>query len=124
RHRDTLHQSMMYLALRSPGQSGGVAFVRVALPLDEVQAQLAGLRRFVWSEAAVTGIAVVLLALWPARRLAKPLRDLTRRAERLAAGEPGRKRYAADGGAVGAPAQTFNRLSDRLSAQLADIETE
>jgi two-component system, OmpR family, phosphate regulon sensor histidine kinase PhoR len=130
RYSDTLKQSMMYVALPAPESTGkdsssaAVGFVRVALPLQEVQAELDGLRRFVWTTAAVTGIGVLVLALWPARRLAKPLRDLARRVERLAAGEPGRKIYTGDAGEVGALARTFNRLSDRLSDQLAQIEAE
>lgn len=124
RYSDTLKQSMMYVALRGPGGESAVAFVRVALPLKDVQAELSGLRRVVWTTAAVTGLGILLLAFWPARRLARPLRDLARRAERLAAGEPGRKVHAGDAGEVAALAQTFNRLSDRLSEQVVQLESE
>src|SRR5205823_3484580 len=56
RFSETLRQSMMYAALRSPGEVG---FVRVALPLEEVQAEWSSLRRFVWSAAAITGTGVL-----------------------------------------------------------------
>lgn len=124
RFSDTLRQMMMYVAVPVNTPDEKVQYVRVALPLDEIEQQLARLRRFVWTTAAVTGVAVSLLAFWPALRITRPLRELTKRVERLAAGTGGQRVYAADSGEVGTLARTFNRMSDQLSAHLAQIEAD
>src|SRR5262249_25379583 len=64
RHSSTVDQDMMYVALRTDDPRGAVAFVRVALPLDAIQAQVAELRSIIWSAAAVVAVAGMLLAFW------------------------------------------------------------
>src|SRR5438128_3818427 len=44
RFSSTLHQSMMYVALRTDDSRQGIKYVRVALPLSRIQSQLAELR--------------------------------------------------------------------------------
>jgi two-component system phosphate regulon sensor histidine kinase PhoR len=124
RYSHTLGQSMMYAALRAPADSGGVGYVRVALPLSDVRGQLAGLRRIVWTAAAVIGLAVLALAFWPARRLTRPLDELVRGAQRLVAGEHTRKIDLTAAGEVGTLARSFNALSDQLAAQVKQVEAD
>ncbi len=121
RFRSTVGQQMMYVALRT-ADGGPIAYVRVALPLDNVQEQLAGLRGLVWTAAAVTGVAALALAFWLARRITQPLKELTTGAERIAAGGYGHKVYAASSGEVSMLARSFNRMSDRLADQFAQLQ--
>lgn len=121
---NTLGQSMMYLAMRTEDDGGVVAFVRVALPLASVKGQLAELRRLVWTAVALTGLAAVGLAFWLARRITRPIEELTASAEQIAAGSYGHRVYAAGNDEVTALARTFNYMSERLAAQFAQLAAD
>jgi two-component system phosphate regulon sensor histidine kinase PhoR len=120
----TRGQPMMYVAVRTEGVPEGVSYVRVALPLESVHQQLAHLNRLIWMTAAATGIAALLLAFWTARRITRPLQELTASAERIAAGGYSHKVYAAGLDEIATLAQTFNRMSGRLAAQFAQLEED
>jgi len=122
RFSHTLQEQMMYLAMRSRG--GDAAFVRVALPLTQVQEQLAGIRHLVGAAGVGTALGGLGLTFWLARRITRPLRELTAGTEQIAAGEYGHKVYAADRGEVGTLARTFNQMSERLAAQFARLEED
>jgi two-component system phosphate regulon sensor histidine kinase PhoR len=124
RFSNTLNQSMMYVALVHSETGAASPVVRVALPLDRIEGQLADLHRIVWMATAVTGVAAMFLAFWLARRITQPLQELTRGAERIAAGKFGHKVYVTEAGEVGALAQTFNSMSTNLSAQFTQLEHE
>ena len=120
RYSATVHEPMMYVALRT-GDVNGVAFVRVAVPLGKIQAQLAGLRRIGRTTALMVGAAAVGLAFFLARRISLPLQELTAGAERVAAGEFGHKVYAAGRDEAGVLGAAFNHMSERLAQQFAQL---
>lgn len=124
RFSSTVRQPMMYAALRIDGDKGRVAFVRVAVLLDRVQDQLAGLRAMVWTAAAVTGLGAMALAFWFARRISRPLQELTRGAEQIAVGDYGGKVYATGQDEIGILARTFNHMSERLRDQIAQLQED
>jgi two-component system phosphate regulon sensor histidine kinase PhoR len=121
RYSSTLDQPMMYVALRADDDSRPVRYVRVALPLDKVAEQSAWLRRVVASAAAATAAAALGLALWLARRITRPLQELTAGAERIAAGDYGHKVYAASRDEIGTLANSFNQMSLCLESQFAQL---
>jgi two-component system phosphate regulon sensor histidine kinase PhoR len=124
RFSHTLGKTMMYLALRVENPNQPVQYVRTALPSDEIDRELAALRGIIWTAAAVTGGAAMLLALWLARRITQPIEELTRGAERIAAAEYAQKVYLDSHDEVGRLAQTFNRMSEQLSSQFAQLEAD
>ncbi|MCI0463934.1 MAG: cell wall metabolism sensor histidine kinase WalK [Gemmataceae bacterium] len=124
RSSGTTHRRMMYLALRTEQEPDGVAYVRVALPLERVQEQMAGLSRIVWSVVAMTGAAVMVLAFWWARRVTQPIQELTRGAVRIAAGDYRHRVYAIGQEELGTLARAFNHMSDRLAAQFTQLEED
>src|SRR5262249_12483951 len=95
RHSDTVELDMMYAALRTESAGQPVPLCRAALPLDRIHAELATLRGIIWTTAALTALASVLLAFLLARRITRPLQELTTGAERLAAGGYGHKVHVA-----------------------------
>ena len=115
---------LMYVALRADLPGSEVAYVRVARPLDQVQEQLAGLRRVVLTTAALAAAGALLLAAWLSRRLARPIQEVTRAAERIAAGHFGQKVYAPGRGEVARLAGSFNHMSGRLAKQIAQLEQD
>jgi two-component system phosphate regulon sensor histidine kinase PhoR len=84
----------------------------------------AELRRLIWTTAALTATASVLLTFYLSRRITRPLQELTEGAARIAAGAHGHKVYAAGKDEVGNLAQTFNHMSERLAAQFAQLEED
>jgi two-component system phosphate regulon sensor histidine kinase PhoR len=124
RYSNTVHQSMMYAARRTEDASPLVAFVRVARPLDSIEEQMHGLRRIVWTVAGLAALAGLGAALWLARQLTRPLRELTAGAERVAAGNFGQKVYAVSRDEVGTLARSFNAMSERLAGLFAQIEED
>jgi two-component system phosphate regulon sensor histidine kinase PhoR len=92
--------------------------------VDSVQEELVRLRGLVWTTAAGTGVAALILAFWLARRMTEPLQELTAGAERIAAGKYGHKVYVASRDEAGALARSFNHMSERLAVQFAQLEAE
>jgi two-component system phosphate regulon sensor histidine kinase PhoR len=119
-----LNLNMMYVATRADSPGSPIAFVRVALPLDALESQLAGLRRIAWITAALTALAAMALAFWLARRISLPLRELTEGAKEIAAGAYGHKVYAAGTDEIGTLASAFNHMSDQLVAQFTQLEED
>jgi len=123
RYSRSVGESMMYVARRTEGKSP-VAFIRVARPLDRVQQELAELDALVWTFAALSAGAVLMLAFWLARRITKPLQELTAGAERIAAGDYGHKVYALAADEIGSLARAFNIMSERLAQQFRQVEDD
>src|SRR6266851_2956612 len=124
RHSATVGQDLMYVAIRTDDDNGAVAFVRAAWPLVDIQAKLAELRTIIWSAAAVAGLIALALSFWLARRVTRPLQELTVGAERIAAGDYGQKVYSAGQDEVGTLARSFSHMSQRLAAQFAQLEED
>jgi two-component system phosphate regulon sensor histidine kinase PhoR len=121
RTSDTLGVPMMYAALRVTDGSSDAAFVRVALTLDRVQEQLAWYRRVVWTAALATAAGALALAFWLARRISRPIRELTEGAERIAAGGYGHKVYAVGSDEIAALGRAFNSMSEHLEEQFTQL---
>lgn len=63
------------------------------------------------------GLTAVILSFLAARRISRPLQELTTVAEGLAGGAPGHRVQVQSDDEIGRLATTFNRMADRLEAQ-------
>lgn len=63
------------------------------------------------------GLTAVVLSVLAARRITRPLQELTSAAEGLAEGEPGRRVQVTTRDEIGKLAESFNRMADNLEAQ-------
>jgi two-component system phosphate regulon sensor histidine kinase PhoR len=123
RHSITVGHSLMYVALRTDGTTS-VAYVRVGRPLEGIELELSRLRGIVWSFVAAAAASVLALAFWIARRMTRPLQELTAGAERIAAGDYGYKVFALGTDEIGALARSFNQMSDRLAEQFHQVQAD
>ncbi len=123
RHSKSLGKNMMYVALKTTDVPG-VEFVRVAMPVNELQAQAAGLQRLVWIAAAAMAILALMMAWILTRRLVQPLQQLTTSAEQIAAGAYGHKVYIDRRDELGHLASAFNHMSARLAVQFAQLDED
>jgi two-component system, OmpR family, phosphate regulon sensor histidine kinase PhoR len=124
RFSDTVKQSMQYVALRTDDASPLIGYVRVALPMDEIHQEVLWLHRVVWTAAAITSLAAMVLAFWLSRRFTQPVQQLTEGAARIAAGDYGQKVYLTGHDEVGTLARTFNYMSTRLAEQFTQLEED
>jgi two-component system, OmpR family, phosphate regulon sensor histidine kinase PhoR len=124
RFSTTFHKTYGYAVYQVRATGQGISFVRIAIELDGIEAELSSLRRLVWTTVAVTGILAMALAFWLARRIALPIQELTEGAAKIAAGDYGQKVYATGADEVRTLAHTFNHMSERLSSQFAQLDEE
>lgn len=120
----TMGYDMMYGAVRVQAADETVGCVRVALPLSEVDAAVRQLRRYVLS---VTGAAIVLawlFAIWVAERTARPVRNLTEAAHRVAHGDLSTYLLPTTRDEVGALTRSFNEMIGALRKTIESLERE
>jgi two-component system phosphate regulon sensor histidine kinase PhoR len=85
RYSTTLGTDWLYVAV--PARGADVAVVRVALPLTDLERQLAGLRRAAWLGLAVGLVAALALAWAGSTRLGRRVAAIAEAARRYAAGD-------------------------------------
>jgi two-component system phosphate regulon sensor histidine kinase PhoR len=117
-------REQMSVAIRTEDPIGAAAFVRAAWPLEDIRAKLAALRRIVWSAATIAGLMAISLSFWLAKRVTRPLQDLTVGAEHIAAGQYGHKVYDTARDEVGALGQAFNHMSEQLAVQFTQLNED
>jgi len=125
RHSATIDDDLMYVAIRvrSPGMPR-LAFVRLALPLADIDRQLASVRSlaavgFAAGLAAAAGLTWLLSA-----PLARRLRAIDERTRRYAAGDLSRSipDYGQD--EIGSVARMVDSLTHDLANRLAGLEAD
>lgn len=87
RYSETLDQNMLYVALTVERQGDLLGYVRVAVPLDRVDKQLASLGNRIFVSAILIAGFCLILIFSLARRFTKPITEMTDAAARLAEGE-------------------------------------
>ena len=125
RRSTTIRTDMMYVAIpvRNPGMPL-LAFVRLALPLTDVDRQLASVRSLAALGFVVGLVAAVILTSVFSAPLARRIRAIEERARRYAAGNfaPTVPDYAQD--EIGAVARMLDSLTRDLAGRLAGLEAD
>ena len=124
RFSQTLGLSMMYTAVTVKQDNKILALVRVALPLQEVSANVADLERILAVVTLLVTVLAVLLAALIAGRITRPVRELTQSAWQLDPTKPIDQPIPPGKDEISQLAQVFNGMSVRLSGQINDLETE
>jgi len=99
-------------------------FLRLAQPLDEVEALRGRLAAAMALAAAAAGAAVLLLSLWIDRRLFQPLSRLAAGASELARGEYAHRLPLPEEDELARLAVALNRLASTVERQLAAMSHE
>jgi two-component system phosphate regulon sensor histidine kinase PhoR len=82
RYSTTLHQDMLYVAMRVPQ-----GFVRVAMPLDRVAAAVGDIRTSLVLAALLALATAAVVSYLAARRVTHPVEEITERALEIARGQ-------------------------------------
>jgi two-component system phosphate regulon sensor histidine kinase PhoR len=124
RRSTTMGFEMMYVAVRVTSGDEVVGFARVALPLGDVNAQVAQLRTAMALTALVVTLLAALLAVFIAERTARPVRRLTRVAERLAEGDLNARLLRTTRDEVGQLTDAFNYMAHQLREKVTTLAEE
>jgi two-component system, OmpR family, phosphate regulon sensor histidine kinase PhoR len=124
RFSQTAGYDMMYTAVPVTKDSQVIGFIRVAIPLQQVQANIANLQRTLIATTLVATLIAILLATWIASRTTRPLRELTETVEHLSSGDFHSHLLPVTSYEVGQLTQAFNNMAVQLSSQIEDLEAE
>ncbi|MDY6911588.1 MAG: ATP-binding protein [Chloroflexota bacterium] len=124
RYSSTLDQMMMYVAvpLESAGDVIGVA--RVALPLAEVDRSMDRLAATVALSVGMATLFAILMSLLIARAITRPIKDLTRAANRMTAGNLDQNIYVGTRDESAELASAFNEMAQSLKQMIDALSAE
>jgi two-component system, OmpR family, phosphate regulon sensor histidine kinase PhoR len=95
--------------------------MRVALPLAEIEANVGRLRQDIVLAGLATALAAALLAVFLAERTARPVRQLTAVAERMAGGDLNARLFPYTRDEVGQLTRAFNHMADQIREQVTSL---
>lgn len=137
RYSQTIGAFLMYVAVEIRSGSQPLGFMRVALPLVEVENNIGRLQRTLAGVTVLITVLAILLSLWIATRSMRPLRQLTAAASEIAAsrlspGEDAREALPAlrpiptapSRDEIGQLTSAFNLMTRQLGEQIAALQTE
>ena len=124
RYSTTLREYMMYAAVPvlSQGQKIGVA--RVALPLTTVESSVNSEVLTIITAVVIAAILFILIAALIARMITKPVRQITKAAVGITAGNLGQQIEIRTNDEIGRLAHAFNEMSQNLKTTIAAIVDE
>ncbi|MBI4308596.1 MAG: HAMP domain-containing protein [Chloroflexi bacterium] len=115
---------VMFVAVSIQRNSQVLGVVRVALPLTQVEESLREIVTTVLLAAIIVVALTVLLAVYIARRIAGPVKEVTHLARRMAKGDLDQKIYVGSTGEVGEMAESFNDMALGLKQTIEAINLE
>lgn len=122
RYSTTLGVDMLYVAVATRGPS--IAFVRLALPLTEIDHQLAAVRRVGFIAFGVGLLVAVALAWLASMLLSRRLTAIAAVARRYAAGDLSRAAYDYGDDEIGTVARVLDQSVQELWRRLAELAND
>ncbi len=121
----TLRYSMLYAARALHAEDGHVlGYLRVSLPLVELQSDLRGVRRDIVAGGGLGIALALLLGLWMTRRITAPIREMTEVADALRGGDYSRRISVLPENELGGLGATLNRLAGELTRRIQAISRD
>jgi two-component system phosphate regulon sensor histidine kinase PhoR len=124
RYSATLRENMMYVAVPVMNQGQVLGIARVALPLTTVQSSINSAVMAIVSVIAIVAILVILAAALIARMITRPVRQITKAAEGIAAGKLDQRIPVRTNDEIGRLGRAFNEMSLSLKTTMATIMDE
>jgi two-component system phosphate regulon sensor histidine kinase PhoR len=124
RFSTTLGVDMLYVAIPVKQAGQLVGFVRLALPLQRVQANIRHIQWSIVLATLVTGLLAALLAIWIANRTTGPLHELILAADKMAAGKHEQRLIRTTHDEIGNLTDSFNKMAAQLSTQIDALSAE
>lgn len=124
RYSTTLREEVMYAAVSVLEDGVLVGFLRVALPLADIQETVNELSRNVMLAGIAAAIVATGLAFYVAWRTIRPVRRLTAEVEQFASGDLSGRLLPTTRDEVGALTRSFNHMADQLQEKVSSLALE
>jgi two-component system phosphate regulon sensor histidine kinase PhoR len=124
RHSNTAGIDMLYYATALEIEGQTVAVLRLALPLTTVDTKIAGLQRILVGVTLIVTLLALLLTILIAGQTTRPLRELTRAADRMAGGDLNTPIPISTDDEIGRLSKALNRMATQLRSDVEDLQTE
>ncbi|MEQ1890985.1 MAG: ATP-binding protein [Planctomycetota bacterium] len=124
RRSHTLGREMLFVAVPVDGENGPLGFVRASLPVEEIDASLAAVRRSVLVGTTFGVLVAFAGGLLLARRITRPLAALTEVAGDLTAGRYDSRVAVTGDDELGLLGATLNRLGEEVTRRIAALSQE
>jgi two-component system, OmpR family, phosphate regulon sensor histidine kinase PhoR len=120
----TTGQPMMYIAVPIKNQSEILGVARVALPLTEVNRSVNSSIALISWATALAALLVILATFFITRKLTHPIRQVTRAAIRISAGDLDQQIVVDSLDELGRLGRAFNRMSSHLKDTMTTLSAE
>ena len=124
RYSKTEGQDMFYAAVPVTNQDQQVGFVRLALPLQQIQSNLQQVQSTILFFTLIASAFAIFLAMFIASRTTRPLRDLTEASGRIANGDLSTHIVPSTNDELGQLTKAFNTMEDRLQSHIDELISE
>ena len=109
----------LYFAVRAP-----LGYARVAISTAAAEQTVARARRAVLVAGVIGALAAMLLALFFARAVSRPIVELSQVAQRIAGGDLSQRPSFVAPGEIGDLSLALRRMTEQLASRLASVEAE
>lgn len=124
RYSQTVSQNMSYLARRVDSDQGILGFVRVSIPLQDIEQKTTHLWWLILLGAASSSLAALVIGFYFAKRFTDPLRDMTEIAGAISQGDYQRRISVSHKDELGTLAEALNSMARSSAERLMEITTE
>ncbi len=124
RFSNTLRRDVMYAAVAVRTGEVVAGFVRVSLPLSQIERSVNQLGRAIIGAGLVTAGLSILLAAYIASHTISPVRRLTEVVEKMAQGDMSARLLPMTRDEVGQLTRAFNHMADQLRDKVATLAQE
>jgi len=124
RYSRTIGENFMYLALPIGNGSSPVGFVRTSIPLTAVRTQVSQMRTVVVLAAVGAAVLALLIGFFVARRVTKPIADMTTAANAIAGGDYAQRVRVSRPDEIGSLARALNSMTAQLHDQIETITND
>ena len=124
RFSDTEKIDNLYAAVPVYNQDQISGYIRLALPLTEIQSSINQIERALIFFTVIAALIAILLATWIAGRTTKPLRELTEATRRYASGDLESRIIPTTSDEVGLLTRAFNTMGEQILTEIQALKSE
>lgn len=127
RHSATVGRDFLYVAKKvtvppPTGPFRELAFVRLSMPLVEVEDRINSLRAIIAIAGLAVLVVVVGVSFTVSRRISNPMINIAQAVERIRSGDLETHVQVSTGDEIGKVAEAINELVDKLKADIAQVK--
>ncbi len=124
RHSESVGRDLLYVAIPLETAAGITGVLRIALPLAEIERTMSSIQRTIaFAIVGAFGIAI-LLSIWMARRVSRPVTSMVAAANQMARGDLSRRVSVPTEQELATLARAFNTMAESLQGKVRDLERE